>query len=216
MNRLSKVALAATAVVAVGAGAYVNFMGMPAATPPLADLPIGQPAPAFTAKDADGREVTLASFPGKTVVLEWNNPDCPTVKEHYDKGDMQKTQAAAAADGVVWLTVNSSGPWKQGHIDGNQAKAYVAEQKAQPTAYLLDPEGSLGKAYGARATPNLYIVDASGKLAYRGAMRGGMDSAEAEAAGDRNHVLAALGELKAGKPVSVPMTRAYGCAVKYS
>lgn len=214
MKRRSKVALAAAAVVAVGAGAYINVMGMPAANPTLADLPIGQPAPAFTAKDADGRDVTLASFPGKTVVMEWNNPDCPTVKEHYDKGAMQQTQAAAAKDGVVWLTVNSSGPWKQGHIDGNEAKAYVAEQKATPTAYLLDPEGTLGKAYGARATPGMYIIDASGKLAYRGAMRGGMDSAEA--AGDRNHVLAALAELKAGKPVSVPMTRAYGCAVKYS
>ena len=144
MRTGSKIALAATGLVAASGYGYFTMFGLPAATPALADLPIGQPAPAFAAKDADGRDVTLASFPGKTVVLEWNNPDCPTVKEHYDKGDMQKTQAAAAADGVVWLTVNSSGPWKQGHIDGKEAKAYLAEQKARPTAYLLDPEGSLG------------------------------------------------------------------------
>jgi peroxiredoxin len=218
MKRKSKIALVATGLVAASAVSYVMVMGLPAATPVLADIPIGKAAPDFQAMDANGRAVSLSAFAGKTVVLEWNNPDCPTVKEHYQGGIMQKTQAAAAADGVVWLTVNSSGPWKQGHMDGAEAKAYVAEQKAHPTAYLLDPEGKVGISYGAKTTPHMFVINETGTLVYKGAVRGGMgttqDKANVDAA--RNHVLAALSELKAGKPVSVPTTRPYGCSVKYS
>ena len=217
MRRRNKIALAAAGVAGASALAYLHMFGIPAASPVLADLPIGKPAPDFRADDANGRPVSLADFRGKTVVLEWNNPQCPTVKENYESGTMQKTQAQAAADGVVWLTINSGGPWRQGHMDGEGARAYVAEQKAQPAAYLLDPEGKVGRAYGAKATPHLYVVSKDGALVYRGGITGGLDApSDGNADKARNHVLAALRELKAGKPVSVPTSRAYGCSVKYS
>lgn len=218
MKRKSKIALVAIGIMAASAVSYVTVMGLPASTPVLADVPIGKAAPDFEAKDANGRAVRLSNFAGKTVVLEWNNPDCPTVKEHYQDGMMQKTQAGAAVDGVVWLTVNSSGAWRQGHIDGAKAKAYVAEQKASPTAYLLDPEGKVGISYGAKTTPHMFVINDKGVLVYKGALRGGMGAKEGQANHNlaRNHILAALGELKAGKPVSVPTTRSYGCSVKYS
>lgn len=215
MRKRSKIALAATGLAAVSAASFVMTVGLPAATPVLADLPIGRSAPDFSATDTDGRPVSLSDFAGKTVVLEWNNPECPTVQESYDKGGMQKMQAAAAADGVVWLTINSGGPWRQGHMNGGQAKAYVAAQKARPAAYLLDPEGTAGRRYGARTTPHMFVVSPAGTLVYRGGVDGPVQG-EAGSQGARNHVLAALSEVKAGKPVSVPVSRPYGCSVKYA
>lgn len=211
MKKRSKIALAATGLVAISAASFVTVMGVPAATPALADLAIGTPAPDFRVADADGRTVSLSDFAGKTVVLEWNNPKCPTVKEHYESGTMQKMQAATAADGVVWLTINSGGPWRQGHMDGDEAKEYVANQKAQPTAYLLDPEGHVGRSYGAKTTPHMFIVDQTGTLVYRGAVQ---EQGNVGSEGG-NLVLAALSELKAGKPVSTTTSRPYGCSVKY-
>ena len=212
MKRGGKIALGAAGVAAVSAASFFMMFGLPASTPALADLPVGQAAPAFSATDANGRAVSLSQFAGKTVVLEWNNPQCPTVKENYDRGTMQKMQAAATADGVVWLTINSGAPLRQGHMDGEEAKAYVAEQKARPTAYLLDPEGVVGRSYGAKTTPHMYVVSKTGALVYRGGVDG---PAQPVVQGGRNHVLAALGELKAGKPVSVATSRPYGCSVKY-
>jgi peroxiredoxin len=213
VKRRSKIALGATGVAAASAMSFVMVIGLPATTPALADLPIGKAAPGFRASDANGRTVSLSDFAGKTVVLEWNNPKCPTVKENYESGRMQEMQAAAAADGVVWLTINSSGPWRQGHMDGAQAKGYLAAQKAQPTAYLLDPEGDVGRSYGAKATPHMYIINQAGTLVYRGGIDGPTPNKADR--GPRNHVLAALTELKAGRPVSVPTSRPYGCSVKY-
>ena len=180
----------------------------------LADLPVGKAAPDFRASDANGRPVTLADFAGRTVVLEWNNPDCPTVKKHYDSGNMQKTQAAATAGGAVWLTINSSAEGNQGHMTPAEAKAF-AIQPSPRTAYLLDPKGEIGRAYGAKATPHLYVINPAGTLVYNGGIDDKPTQDSADIAGARNHVLAALGELKAGKPVSVPTSRAYGCSVKY-
>jgi peroxiredoxin len=215
MRRRSKIALGATGLTAAAAISFVVMFGLPAATPALADLPIGKAAPDFQASDVNGRVVSLSDYRGKTVVLEWNNPKCPTVKENYESGNMQRMQAAAAADGVVWLTINSSGPWKQGHMDGTQAKAYVAAQKAQPAAYLLDPEGKVGRSYGAKTTPHMYVVNKAGALVYRGGVADPSQD-QADGKGARNYVQAALSELKAGKPVSVPTSRPYGCSVKYS
>lgn len=213
MKKRSKIALGAVSLVAALGASFVMVAGLPAASPVLVDLAIGKPAPDFKAVAANGRTVSLSDYAGKTVVLEWNNPKCPTVTENYESGTMQKMQAAAAENGLVWLTINSAGPWRQGHMDGKQAQAYVAEQKARPAAYLLDPEGAVGRSYGAKTTPHMFIVNQDGTLVYRGAidtpMQGKADSRA------RNHVLAALSEVKAGLPVSVSTTRPYGCSVKY-
>ena len=184
--------------------------------PVLAAPPIGSQAPDFRLADADGKAVTLGQFKGKVVVLEWNNPGCPFVKKHYESGNMQKTQTAARKDGVVWLSINSGGPGNQGHMNGAEAKTFVAAQKAQPSAYLLDPQGGVGKSYGAVTTPHMYIIDKAGKLAYAGGIDDKATSSKGDIAGARNHVLAALGEMKAGKAVSVATSRPYGCSVKYA
>lgn len=185
---------------------------------PQSDAPniVGQAAPLFEAADITGKAVSLAALKGKTVVLEWNNPGCPSVQKHYGSGNMQKTQAAATKDGAVWLTVNSGAPGKQGHMNAAEAKAYIAEAKGQPSAYLLDPDGKIGKAFGAKTTPQLYIVNAAGQLAYAGAIDDRPTTSTDDVEGARNHVLTALAELKAGKPVSVPTSRPYGCSVKYA
>ena len=186
------------------------------AAPASAAPMIGQAAPNFRAADVNGKPVSLSDFRGKTVVIEWHNPGCPFVKKHYGSGNMQKAQAAAARDGVVWLTINSGAPGKQGHMSGAEAKALLASAGARPTAYLLDPNGVVGKAYEARTTPHMYIVNKAGKLVYAGGIDDKPTANPADIAGARNHVLAALGELKAGKAVSVTTSRPYGCSVKYS
>jgi len=185
------------------------------AAPALAEVQVGKPAPNFRLNDANGRVVSLSDFRGKTVVLEWNNPQCPFVRKHYGSGNMQKTQAAAKKDGVVWLSINSSAPGKQGHVNAAQAKETVAAQKAQPTAYLLDPDGIVGKTYDAKTTPHMYIVNKAGALVYAGGIDDKPTPNPADINGARNHVLAALAELKAGKAVTVPTSRPYGCNVKY-
>ena len=183
-----------------------------AAAAPIVD----RPAPNFKAADVNGKPVTLSDFRGKTVVLEWNNPECPFVKKHYDSGNMQKAQAAAAKAGVVWLTINSGAPGKQGHLNGAEAKAMIAQAGASPTAYLLDPRGVVGKAYEAKTTPHMYVVNKAGMLVYAGGIDDKPTKSAADIKGARNHVLAALAELNAGKGVSVATSRPYGCAVKYS
>lgn len=187
-----------------------------AAMPAAAEQTTGQPAGNFRLMDADGKAVTLSQFKGRPVVLEWNNPGCPFVQKHYDSGNMQAAQAKAKAMGAAWLTINSGAPGKQGHMNGQQAKAFLAAQKAQPTAYLLDPQGRVGKGYGAKTTPHMYLIDASGKLVYQGGIDDKPTADKADIPGARNHLLAALGEVKAGKKVSVPEARPYGCSVKYA
>ncbi|MET1112213.1 MAG: thioredoxin family protein [Allosphingosinicella sp.] len=210
------IALVAAGVAGASALSYVFVAGGGAdVASTLADLQVGTPAPDFRAGDPNGRLVSLSDFRGKTVVLEWNNPECPTVKKHYESGNMQKTQAEAAAAGVVWLTINSSAEGNQGYMTPAQAKAFTAGQPSRRTAYLLDPKGEVGRAYGAKATPHMYVVNPAGTLVYNGGIDDRPTQDKADIPGARNHVLAALGELKAGKPVSVPTSRAYGCAVKY-
>lgn len=187
-------------------------IAVPASAAPV----VGKPAPNFKLADVNGKPVTLSQFRGKTVVLEWNNPECPFVKKHYGSGNMQKAQAAAARDGVVWLSINSGAPGKQGHMNGAQAKAFLAQAKASPTAYLLDHSGVVGKLYDAKTTPHMYIVNKAGTLVYAGGIDDKPTPRPADINGARNHVLAALSEIKAGKAVSVTTSRPYGCAVKYS
>ncbi len=180
----------------------------------LVDLAVGAPAPGFTLPDANGKPVHLADFKGKTVVLEWNNPGCPFVKKQYDTGNMQKAQAAAAAQDVVWLTINSGAPGKQGHMDGEEAREFLADKGARPAAYLLDPQGQVGRAYGARTTPHMFVINPAGSLVYAGAIDD-TEGSDKQGVPVRNHVLAALTEMKAGQPVSVATSRPYGCSVKY-
>ncbi|WP_188761452.1 thioredoxin family protein [Sandarakinorhabdus glacialis] len=187
----------------------------PAFGPAFANASVGAAAPQFTAVDANGKTVKLSDYKGKTVVLEWTNAGCPFVRAHYDSGNMQATQAAARQSGAVWLTVNSSAPGKQGQVDGLGAKAQIAKDKAAPTAYLLDPAGTIGTAYGARTTPHIYVIDPAGKLAYAGAINDRATADEADAKAGTNYARAAVLAVKAGKAPDPATTKPYGCSVKY-
>lgn len=176
---------------------------------------VGQPAPDFTAVDANGKTHSLADFKGKTVVLEWNNPECPFVKKHYSAGNMQKQQADATTKGVVWLSINSSAPGKQGNMDGAAANAQLAKSGAKPTAYLLDADGKVGHSYGARTTPHMFVIDEKGVLQYMGAIDSNPSADSEDIPGATQYVSQALSELAAGKAVSVSTSEPYGCSVKY-
>ena len=176
---------------------------------------VGQPAPAFTLTDTKGSAHSLADFAGKTVVLEWFNHECPFVKKHYGAGNMQKQQAAATGTGVVWLTVNSSAAGKQGHVNAEQANAILGEWKAAPTAFLLDHDGTVGQAYGAKTTPHLFVIDGEGVLRYNGAIDSNPSADPADIPGATQYVEAALGDLAADRPVARGTTQPYGCSVKY-
>lgn len=186
-----------------------------AASPLRAEPVVGQPAPAFTASDSQGKTVSLADFKGKTVILEWTNHDCPFVRKHYNSGNMQMTQKKAADDGIVWLSVISSAPGEQGYVSGAQADELTKARKALPAKVLLDPKGTVGKLYGARTTPHMYIINGEGKLAYHGAIDSIKSSDVADVPKATNYVLNAMTQLKAGQPVDPQGTRPYGCSVKY-
>ena len=177
---------------------------------------VGQSAPDFTLRDISGKAVKLSDFRGKHVVLEWTNPGCPYVRKHYDSGNMPATQKEAVGKGVVWLAINSTGKSSSEYMEPAKLVAWQNERRAQPTATLLDEEGMVGKAFGARTTPHMYIVDPQGRLIYAG----GIDSIASSDAGDIkkavNYVRQGLNEALAGKPLSAAVTRPYGCSVKYS
>jgi hypothetical protein len=188
------------------------------ATAPALAAPavVGQPAPAFSATDTSGKTVSLADFKGKTVVLEWVNPGCPYVRKHYDSANMQGTQKGAVGQGVVWLAVNSTA---QGHYDYKKPAdmaAWMQSQKASATATLMDSEGKVGRTYGARTTPHMYIVDAKGTLAYAGGIDDKPSANPADTKTAKNFVTAALADIAAGRPVAQAATRPYGCSVKYA
>lgn len=176
---------------------------------------VGAPAPAFTATDTRGTTRTLSDFRGKRVVLEWHNQGCPFVVKHYGSGNMQRLQKQLTADGVVWLTVISSAQGKQGYVTPAEEDTYLKEQHAVPTAVLLDPEGSIGRLYGAKTTPHMFLIDEKGVLVYAGAIDDKPSTDAADIAGAKNYVLAAYEEIKSGKPVAVATTAPYGCSVKY-
>lgn len=176
---------------------------------------IGQPAPTFSGVDSQGRTHRLADYRGRTVVLEWTNHDCPYVRKHYDSGNMQALQRATKVEGAVWLSVISSAPGKQGHVSARQADALTRQRDAAPSAVILDESGAIGRAYGAKTTPHMYIIDARGVLAFMGGIDDRATADPSDIPGARNHVRAALDELKAGRPVSQASTRPYGCSVKY-
>lgn len=176
---------------------------------------VGQPAPAFTAVDAHGKTRVLAEFKGRTVVLEWTNEGCPYVRKHYDSGAMQALQRDATREGAIWLTVVSSAPGTQGYLTQATAKTWKAKEKAAPTDVLLDAKGVVGRAYEAKTTPHMYVIDKAGKLVYMGGIDDRPSSDPESLKGAKNYVVAALADLKAGRPVAQPVTRSYGCSVKY-
>jgi len=167
------------------------------------------PAPDFTLKSCAGKDVSLSDFKGKVVVLEWTNSGCPFVVKHYGSGNMQKLQKEAAAKGVVWLSICSSAPGKQGHLSPADAAKACAANGSSATAYLLDEDGKVGKLYGAKRTPEMYVINKEGALVYHGAIDDKKSPDAADIAGAKNYVTAALDEVLAGKPVSTPKTEAY-------
>lgn len=197
------------------AGLAMSIVAGSATAAPMGDPKIGQPAPAFTATDSNGMPRKLSDFRGKTVVLEWTNHDCPFVRKHYGASNMQALQKEAKDKGMVWLSVISSAPGLQGHVDGSKANALTSMRGAAPTAVLLDPEGTLGRAYGARATPHMFVITPEGKMAYKGAIDDKPTANPADIPVARNYVRTALGALTKGTPIDPAATRAYGCSVKY-
>jgi peroxiredoxin len=182
----------------------------------IASIETGGQAPAFSVQDANGRTRTLSEFAGRTVILEWTNAGCPYVRRHYDAGGMQALQRDAAADGLVWLQVISSAPGEQGYLDGAGALARVRADHAAPAATLLDPTGVMGRAYGARNTPQMFVINGQGRVVYQGAIDDRPTARASAADGATNYVRAALDDLEAARAVRTATTTPYGCSVKYA
>ena len=202
-----------TGFVALTAAAVAGWLAFGAAD--VFAATVGEKAPAFTATAADGKTVSLSDFAGKTVVLEWHNKECPFVVKQYETGNMQALQKEVAAKDVVWLTVNTSAEGKQGYETAEAALKTAADAGATPEHILLDTNGVIGKAYDAKTTPHMYVIDKEGTLVYAGAIddhptfkKEGLDTA-------KNYVRDAVNALAEGKPVYVATTKPYGCGVKY-
>ncbi|SEK86376.1 Peroxiredoxin [Roseateles sp. YR242] len=181
-----------------------------------AQAQIDQAAPAFTATTADGKNLSLESLRGKTVVLEWTNHDCPYVKKHYGSGNIPALQKEAVSKGVVWLQVISSAPGQQGFVDGATALKLNEQRGATPSATLLDASGQIGKAYGAQTSPHLFIINPQGVLVYKGGIDSIATAKVEDIAKAEPYVKVALTELAAGKKISHASTRPYGCSIKYA
>jgi peroxiredoxin len=177
--------------------------------------PIGSPAPDFSLTDAKGETHSLSQYKGKYVVLEWFNPKCPFVQKHYGSRNMQKLQEEYTSKGLVWLTINSSAPGTWGNLTPEQAERKLAEWKTHQTALLLDPDGKVGRAYGAKNTPNMVVINPEGKIVYEGAIDTKATPNPADIPDSINYVKVALDESLARKPVTTSRTKPYGCAVEY-
>jgi peroxiredoxin len=177
--------------------------------------PVGSTAPDISATDSKGKTQTLSQYKGKYVVLEWFNPECPFVKKHYGSGNMQKLQEEFTGKGVVWLTIDSNAPGLEGNLTAEQANQRIAEWKAHSTAFLLDPDGKAGRTYAAKNTPHMFVINPEGKIVYEGAIDSKATANPADIASSNNYVKTALDESLAGKTVTTPSSRPYGCSVKY-
>lgn len=200
-----------TAALATAAGAVPGLLtsGRAFATPT-----IGAPAPEFSAPSTDGGTVSLAGLRGKIVVLEWTNHDCPFVRKHYNGDNMQALQREAAAQGVVWLTMASSPPGEQGHVDPPQANALTRSRNAAPAAVLLDHDGRIARAYQAKVTPHMYVIDRDGMLRYMGAIDDKPSASSESLKTAQNYVRPAVTAVLAGRAADPAVTRAYGCTIK--
>jgi peroxiredoxin len=181
-----------------------------------ADAPaVGSAAPDFSLTDAKGKKHSLSEYKGKYVVLEWFNPECPFVKKHYGSGNMQKLQDTYAGKGVVWLSIDSSAPGSEGNLSPEQAEKTINSWKMNQTTLLLDPDGTAGRAYGAKNTPHMFVINPDGKLVYTGAIDSKATPNPSDIESSTNYVKVALDESLSGKAVSNPTTKPYGCSVKY-
>ena len=183
---------------------------------PAGAAAVGQPAPAFTLSDTSGRTVSLADFKGRHVVLEWVNPGCPFVQKHYDAGNMQATQKGAVDRGVVWLAINSTATGSRDYLAPAALAGWMGNHRAPATATLMDADGRTGRAYGARTTPHMYVIDPQGKLIYAGAIDSRPTANPADIRVATNHVNQALADALAGRAVATAVTQPYGCTVKYA
>jgi peroxiredoxin len=190
--------------------------GAPGATAAVSVADIGKPAPDFTLKDLDGRDVRLADYRGRVVVLEWFNPKCPFVNRAHTKGSLRDTATRHLAEGVVWLGVDSSAPGKQGNDPQDIRDA--ASRFGMTHPILRDESGAVGRAYAATNTPHMFVIDKGGTLVYAGAIDNSPDGEGESPTGGSlvNYVDAALADIAGGRPVRTPRTKAYGCSVKYS
>ncbi len=176
---------------------------------------VGKPSPEFSAVDSNGKTVSLSDYKGKVVVLEWTNDGCPYIQKHYSSNNMQSLQREETAKGVVWLTIISSAPGEQDYATGPEANELTHSRGAAPTAVLLDPDGKIGRLYDARTTPHMFVINTDGTLVYMGGIDDKTTANLADIKTAKNYVRAALESVAAGKPIAQPITRHYGCSVKY-
>jgi peroxiredoxin len=209
LNRRDVLLLAGTTAL-VGATSGIGLI-----RPAFAAPKPGVVAPAFTLTDSNGKIHSLKDYQGKMVILEWTNHLCPYVAKHYGADNMQALQRETTGQGIIWLTIISSAPNTQGYVDGSEANKLTADRKAVPTAVLFDPKGTVGRSYDARVTPHMYIIDAKGTLLYMGGIDDKPTTDREDIKTAKNYVRAALDDIAKGQPVAEPMTRAYGCTIKY-
>jgi peroxiredoxin len=182
----------------------------------FAETEIGRPTPNFSLTDTNGKTHSLADLKGKYVVLEWYQPDCPFVRKHYRSGNMQALQKEYTAKGVVWLSIDSSAPGAEGNYPAGKLNEIAAQDSASRTALLLDPSGDVGRLYGAKTTPDMYVIDPKGILVYRGAIDNKRSTDLVDIQTATNYVKGALDAVMSGKRVPTTATQPYGCSVKYA
>lgn len=180
-----------------------------------AEVKMGSPAPDFTLVSVDGKTIKLSDFHDKIAVLEWFNPSCPFVQKHYQGGDMPMLQKEFTDKGVVWLTINSTSPKHSNYLFPSQLAQKAEQMGIKSTAVLMDSDGAVGKTYGAKATPHMFVIGSDGELKYQGAIDDNPDP-KADPKKAKNYVKEALNELLAGKPVKTAETKQYGCGIKYA
>jgi peroxiredoxin len=176
---------------------------------------VGDAAPDFSGTDSKGKTQRLSAYKGKYVVLEWSNRDCPYTRKHYQSGNMQSLQKEWTAKGVIWLTILSSAPGQEGYVTASEENAQIAKVHAEPTAAILDPKGTIGHEYEAKTTPDMFVIDGSGKVIYEGAIDDHPTSDVSDIKISKNYVSEALTQAMAGGAVATSYTRPYGCSVKY-
>ncbi|WOI53951.1 redoxin domain-containing protein [Parvularcula sp. LCG005] len=177
---------------------------------------VGSQAPDFTGMTASGKRISLSEFEGKKVVLEWTNDGCPFVQKHYDSGNMQALQKKVTSDGTVWISIISSAPGQQGHATPEQANTLTKDRNAAPNYVVLDESGEIGKLYGAKTTPHMFVIDEAQTLQYAGAIDSIPSSNQADISRATNYVTAALNSLRSGEAVVTRQSQPYGCSVKYA